>query len=42
MHDRALALACFERVIGLRQGETVLDAPSASLTLDDLDRLYLP
>ena len=42
MHDRALALACFERVIGLRHGETVLDAPSASLTLDDLDRLYLP
>ena len=42
MHDRALALACFERVIGLRHGETVLDAPSASLTLADLDRLYLP
>ena len=42
MHDRALALACFERVIGLRHGEMVLDAPSASLTLADLDRLYLP
>ena len=42
MHDRALALACFDRVIGLRHGETVLDAPSASLTLADLDRLYLP
>jgi phosphonate transport system ATP-binding protein len=42
MHDRALALACFERVIGLRQGETVLDAPAASLTLADLDTLYLP
>ena len=27
---------------GLRQGETVLDAPAASLTLADLDTLYLP
>ena len=42
MHDRALALACCERVSGLRHGETVLDAPAASLTLADLDTLYLP
>ncbi|WP_338015212.1 ATP-binding cassette domain-containing protein [Alloalcanivorax marinus] len=42
MHDRALALACFQRVLGLRHGELVLDAPAASLTLADLDALYRP
>lgn len=42
MHDRALALACFQRVLGLRHGELVLDAPAAALTLADLDELYRP
>jgi phosphonate transport system ATP-binding protein len=41
MHDRAMALACFQRIIGLRRGERVLDAPAARLTLADLDALYL-
>lgn len=40
MHDRALALACFQRVLGLRRGRLVLDAPAADLTLTDLDGLY--
>lgn len=40
MHDRAMALACFQRIIGLRQGRLVLDAPAATLTLGDLDALY--
>ena len=40
MHDRALALACFRRIIGLRQGELVLDAPATALDLADLDTLY--
>lgn len=40
LHDRALALQCFDRVIGLSAGELVLDAPAAGLSLGDLDQLY--
>ncbi|MBZ2187699.1 ATP-binding cassette domain-containing protein [Alcanivorax sp. JB21] len=40
LHDRSLALQCFDRVIGLRDNRLVLDAPAASLTLADLDALY--
>ncbi|MZR64090.1 ATP-binding cassette domain-containing protein [Alcanivorax sp. DP30] len=40
LHDRSLALQCCTRIIGLRDGEIVLDAASDSLTLSDLDTLY--
>lgn len=40
LHDRTLALDCFTRVIGLKDGRIALDAPSAALTLADLDALY--
>ena len=40
MHDRALALACFQRVVGIRHGRVVLDAAASELSLADLDRLY--
>ena len=40
LHDQQLALDCFSRVIGLRNGRIVMDAPSASLTLADLQILY--
>ncbi|EKF75582.1 ABC transporter ATP-binding protein [Alcanivorax hongdengensis A-11-3] len=40
MHDRALALQCCQRLIGIREGRIVLDARAAELTLGDLDALY--
>ncbi|WP_232802280.1 ATP-binding cassette domain-containing protein [Alloalcanivorax mobilis] len=40
MHDRALALACFQRIIGLRDGAVVLDAAADQLSLAELDELY--
>lgn len=40
LHDRALALDIADRVIGLRGGRIVLDAPSAGMRPDDLDPLY--
>lgn len=40
LHDRALALQCCDRVIGLVNGEVALDAPSNQLSLADLDALY--
>ena len=40
LHDRALALACSDRIIGLNQGKIVLDAATRSLSLSDLDALY--
>lgn len=40
LHDRSLALDCFNRVLGLKDGRIVIDAPTRSLTLSDLDSLY--
>lgn len=40
LHDRELALQCCDRIIGLRHGRIVLDAPSTALTLGELDPLY--
>ena len=40
LHDRALALACSDRIIGLNHGKVVLDAATHSLSLSDLDALY--
>ncbi|WP_207062209.1 ATP-binding cassette domain-containing protein [Motiliproteus sp. SC1-56] len=40
LHDQAAALQHFDRLIGLRDGKIVLDAPSAELSLADLARVY--
>ena len=40
LHQRELALSHFDRVLGLRDGQLVLDAPAAELSLADLDALY--
>ncbi|PVZ69703.1 ATP-binding cassette domain-containing protein [Pelagibaculum spongiae] len=40
LHDRDLALACFDRVIALGQQQIVLDAPASQLTRADLDAVY--
>lgn len=40
MHDRALALQYTDRVIGIRDGRIVLDAPTAGMQPGDLDNLY--
>ena len=41
MHDRALAIEFADRLIGLRDGEIVMDCESAGMTPGDLDDLYL-
>jgi phosphonate transport system ATP-binding protein len=41
MHDRALALEFADRIVGIRDGRIVMDTPSAGMTPDDLDELYL-
>ncbi len=40
LHDRALALACCSRVVGLVAGRVVLDRATQGLSPGDLDRLY--
>lgn len=40
MHDVDLALAYTDRVIGLKNGGIVLDAPTAGLSPADLDTIY--
>lgn len=40
LHDIDLALATCERIVGLQGGKIVLDAPSATLTAQDLAPLY--
>lgn len=40
LHSRELALSHFNRVIGLKQGEVLIDAPSDKLTSSDLAELY--
>ena len=41
MHDRSLALEFADRIVGIRDGRIVMDTPSAGMTPDDLDELYL-
>ena len=41
MHDRALALEFADRIVGVRDGSIVMDMPSAGMTPEDLDGLYL-
>lgn len=40
LHDQQLALDCFDRIIGLRNGQVLLDQPTAQLSLADLQPLY--
>ncbi|MFT5721498.1 MAG: phosphonate transport system ATP-binding protein [Motiliproteus sp.] len=40
LHDRELALNHFQRIIGLKQGKVVLDAPSDQLTTEQLAFIY--
>ena len=41
LHDIELALRTCQRIVGLKDGAIVLDAPSAALTTDDLAELYI-
>ncbi|WP_457807596.1 ATP-binding cassette domain-containing protein [Kushneria sp. EE4] len=41
LHQRELALAHFDRIIGLDDGRITIDALSCELTSDDLDVLYV-
>lgn len=40
LHDRELALHCCDRIIGLREGRVIIDAPSQNLQIKDLNELY--
>ena len=40
MHDVKLALAYTDRVIGLQQGQIIMDQPTAHMQTSDLDILY--
>lgn len=40
LHQRELALSHFDRVWGLSDGQLVIDAPTAELSLAELDALY--
>ena len=40
LHDRELALHCCDRIIGLKDGQILIDAPSDQLSLPLLDVLY--
>jgi phosphonate transport system ATP-binding protein len=40
MHDLALALAYTDRVIGVKNGEIVVDTPTTGMTPADLDHIY--
>jgi phosphonate transport system ATP-binding protein len=40
LHDQFLALSCFDRIIGLRNGKILIDQPAASLNHNDLLPLY--
>ncbi len=42
LHQRELALAHFDRIIGLDDGRIIIDAPARELTPNDLDVLYVP
>lgn len=40
LHDQQLALDCFDRIIGLKSGKILIDAPANELTLTTLQSLY--
>lgn len=41
MHDRELALAYTDRVVGVRDGRIMLDCPTTGMTPSDLDHVYV-
>ncbi|ART63863.1 ATP-binding cassette domain-containing protein [Kushneria marisflavi] len=41
LHQRELALAHFDRIIGLDDGHVIIDAPASELSSHDLDVLYV-
>lgn len=41
LHDRTLALRYFDRIIGLKQGEIVLDTATTDVSAQALEQLYL-
>ena len=40
LHDRALAIAFADRIVGLKDGRIALDRPSAGMAPTDLDEIY--
>lgn len=40
LHDKDLALSCFDRVIGIHNGRIILDATTDSVSDDQLTKLY--
>ena len=42
LHAVDLALACFARVVGLREGRIAFDLPAGAVTPDLLQALYAP
>ncbi len=40
LHSVELALRCFERVVGIREGRIVFDVPAAQVSADQLQALY--
>ncbi len=41
IHDRELALTCFDRIIALRRGEIEFDKPAKQVSIDQINSLYL-
>ncbi|MDX1300844.1 ATP-binding cassette domain-containing protein [Photobacterium sp.] len=42
IHDRQLALSCFDRIIGLKHGKIAFDKPTSQLDIIALNQLYQP
>ncbi|MGF1756562.1 ATP-binding cassette domain-containing protein [Photobacterium sagamiensis] len=40
IHDRQLALSCFDRIIGLKHGKIAFDKPTSQLDIVALNQLY--
>jgi phosphonate transport system ATP-binding protein len=40
LHDVPMALRCFPRIVGLREGRVMFDRPAAAVDTDLLQRLY--
>ncbi len=42
IHDRKLAIRCFNRIIGLKQGRIAFDKPANQVSIVSLNQLYQP